>query len=71
MWLILTFFNILRLDVQNTTVCGFCSALLGFNLYWFYKCSKVQKQNVQRFAAQYGRDMMGRFFQGSIVANFI
>ena len=59
------------MDVQNVTVCGFCAVLLGFNLYWFYKCSKVQKQNVQRLAAQYGRDMMTRFFQGSIVANFI
>jgi hypothetical protein len=70
-WSILSIFNILRLDLQDFTVCGYCTALQLFNLYWFYKCSKVQEQNVRKMAAQYGQNMFQRFMGGSIIANLI
>lgn len=70
-WGLLTLFNVLRLDLQNITVCGYCAALLMFNLYWFYKCSKVQEQNIRKMAAQYGQNMIQRFMGGSIIANFL
>lgn len=41
-WAVLLVINVLKLDIQNVTICVFCVATLGFNLYSFFKCSRVQ-----------------------------
>ena len=70
-WSVLLVINVLRLDIQNITICLFCGSTLVFNLYSFYKCSKVQSENIKKLAAEYGTNMARRFLTGSIIANFI
>lgn len=41
-WLLLTMANILTLSITNLVITGFCLVMMGFNLYSYYKCSKVQ-----------------------------
>ena len=36
----------------------------------YYKCSKVQSENVQKLMNQYGAQAAGKFMGGSIVAAF-
>jgi hypothetical protein len=46
-WLVFLFFNILALT--NLMIILIPVSLLGCNLYSFYKCSKVQQDNVKNF----------------------
>lgn len=46
-WFVLLFFNILNLTNLMIILIPLC--LIGFNLYSFYKCSKVQQDNVKNF----------------------
>lgn len=66
----MTVFNILKIDFTQITICGFCTALLAFNLYSYYKCSKVQSENVQKLIGQYGAQAAQKFMGGSIIAGF-
>ena len=69
-WLVLTVINVFRIDITNIMICAFCGAMIVFNLYSYYKCSKVQSENIKKLAKQYGNEMMGKFISGSIVANY-
>ena len=69
-WVLLTFINVLKLDITNITISGFCAVLLIFNLYSYYKCSKIQSENVNKLISQYGMEAAAKFMQGSIVAGF-
>ena len=69
-WAALLVINILKFALTQITICAFCLALLGFNLYSYYKCSKVQKDNVKRLLSQYGANAAERFMRGSIIAGF-
>jgi hypothetical protein len=67
---LLTGINILKLDLTNITISGFCACLLIFNLYSYYKCSKVQSENVNKLISQVGAQAAARFMQGTIIAGF-
>jgi hypothetical protein len=67
---LLTVVNVLKVDITQVTICVFSTALLGFNLYSYYKCSKVQHENVQRLMTQYGAEAAQKFIGGSIIAGF-
>lgn len=69
-WIILLVINILKLLLTQIIICAFCAALLGFNLNSYYKCSKVQRDNVNRLLSQYGANAAARFMRGSIIAGF-
>jgi hypothetical protein len=69
-WCALLIINILKFLLTQIAICGFCAALLGFNIYSYYKCSKVQKDNVKRLLSQYGANAAERFMRGSIIAGF-
>ena len=69
-WLVLTVINIFRIDLTNIMICIFCGAMVAFNLHSYYKCSKVQSENIKKLARQYGAGMMGKFMSGSIIANY-
>lgn len=69
-WVLLTFVNILKLDITQVTFCVFCGVMIIFNLYSYYKCSKVQDENVKKLVGQYGAQVAGKFMGGSIIANF-
>ena len=66
----LTIINIFRIDVTNFIICLFCGAMIGFNLYFYYQCSKAQNENVKKLALQYGQGAVKKFMAGSIVANY-
>ena len=70
-WVALTVINILRLDITNAVICGFCTGMLIWNLYSYYKCSKAQAENLKKLAMQYGTDVAGQFMRGAIVSNYI
>jgi hypothetical protein len=70
-WVLLSVINILKIDLTQITICLFCTALLAFNLYSYYKCSKVQSENVQRLMTQYGVQAAQKFMGGSIIAGFV
>ena len=53
-WSALLVINILKFALTQIAICAFCTSLLGFNVYSYYKCSKVQKENVKRLLSQYG-----------------
>jgi len=44
--------------------------MLIFNLYSYYRCSKVQSENVKKLMYQYGTDVASQFMKGAIVAKF-
>ncbi len=69
-WLALVVINVFRLNVTHISITGFCAVMLGFNLYSYYKCSKVQSENVKKLMYQYGADVTSQFMQGAIVAKF-
>ena len=69
-WIVLLVINILKFLLTQITICAFCAALLGFNLNSYYKCSKVQRDNVNRLLSQYGANAAARFMRGSIIAGF-
>jgi hypothetical protein len=69
-WILLSVINILKIDLTQITICLFCTALLVFNLYSYYKCSKIQSENVQRLMTQYGASAAQKFMGGSIIAGF-
>jgi len=69
-WVILLVINILKFLLTQITICAFCAALLAFNLNSYYKCSKVQRDNVNRLLSQYGANAAARFMRGSIIAGF-
>jgi hypothetical protein len=70
-WVALVIINLLKLDITQITITVFCLVLLGFNLYSYYRCSKVQRENVNRLLSQYGADAAGKFMRGSIIAGFV
>jgi hypothetical protein len=69
-WILLSVINVLKIDLTQITICFFCTALLLFNLYSYYKCSKVQSENVQKLIGQYGSEAAQKFMKGSIIAGF-
>ena len=69
-WLALTVINVFRLDITNVMICLFCGAMIAFNLYSYYQCSKAQSENVKKLAFQYGQGAVKKFMTGSIVANY-
>lgn len=69
-WVFLSVINVLKINLTHITICLFCMVLLVFNTYSYYKCSKVQSENVQRLMNQYGAQAAGRFMGGSIIAGF-
>ena len=69
-WIVFLVINILKFALTQVTICGFCAALLGFNIYSYYKCSKIQKDNVNRLLSQYGANAAAKFMRGSIIAGF-
>lgn len=70
-WIILSVVNVISLNITNVVICLFCLAMVGFNLYSYYKCSKAQADNVQKLALQYGAGMAAKFMAGSIIAKYI
>ena len=69
-WIALLVINILKFALTQVTICAFAAALLCFNVYSYYKCSKVQKENVTRLLSQYGANAAAKFMRGSIIAGF-
>jgi hypothetical protein len=67
---VLTVINVFRLNITHISICGFCAAMLIFNLYSYYRCSKVQSENIKKLAYQYGADVAGKFMHGAIVAQY-
>ena len=53
-WLVLSVINVLKLNITQITICVYSFTLLFFNLYSYYKCSGVQKENVNKLIGQYG-----------------
>lgn len=47
-WVLLTVINVLKINITQVTVCVFVAILLFYNLYSYYKCSKVQSENVEK-----------------------
>jgi hypothetical protein len=62
--------NVLKINLTHITICLFCTVLLFFNLYSYYRCSKVQKDNIQKLLTQYGSEAAARYLRGSIIAEF-
>ena len=69
-WLALVVINVLKINITQITITVFCAVLLCFNTYSYYKCSKIQKDNVTRLLSQYGAEAAGKFMRGSIIAGF-
>ena len=69
-WAVFSVINVLKLNATHITISVFCTVLLVFNTYSYYKCSKVQSENVQKLMNQYGAQAAGKFMGGSIVAAF-
>lgn len=69
-WIALSVINVLKINLTHITICVFCAVLLIFNTYSYYRCSKVQKENVTRLLGQYGAEAAGRFMRGSIISEF-
>lgn len=70
-WVVLSVINVLKLDITQITICLYCFALLFFNMYSYYKCSKVQKENVNKMMNQYGGQAAARLMMGgSIISAF-
>ena len=69
-WVLLSVINVLKIDLTQITICLFCLSLLAFNLYSYYRCSKVQSENVQKLMTQYGAQAAQKFMGGSIIAAF-
>lgn len=69
-WLVLSVANAISLNITNFVIALFCLAMIAFNLYSYYKCSKVQSENVKKLAFQYGAGMAAKFMTGSIIANY-
>ncbi len=70
-WFVLTVINVFKLDPTQAAICIFCEVLMAFNLYSYYRCSKVQKENIKKLALQYGTGVAGNFMRGSIIANYL
>jgi hypothetical protein len=69
-WVLFSVINILKLDLTQITICIFCTTLLIFNLYSYYRCSKVQSENVNKLFTQYGAQAAAKFMGGSIISKF-
>lgn len=69
-WLLFSVANVITINITNLVICIFCLAMLGFNLYSYYRCSKAQSENIKKLAFQYGAGMAAKFMYGSIVANY-
>ena len=69
-WIGLSVINILKINLTHMTICIFCTVLLIFNVYSYYRCSKVQKDNVTRLLSQYGAEAAARYMRGSIISEF-
>lgn len=69
-WILLTVINVFKLDITQITICLFCGVMLIFNLYNYYRCSKAQKDNVEKLKRQYGPQALGEYMAGSIIANY-
>lgn len=69
-WILLCVANILSINITNLIICIFCLAMLAFNLYSYYRCSKAQSENIKKLAVQYGVGMAAKFMTGSIIGNY-
>ena len=69
-WVLLTVINVLKINITQVTVCVFVAVLLFYNLYSYYKCSKVQSENVEKLLGEYGSAAAAKFMGGSIIAGF-
>ncbi len=69
-WFGLVFINVFRFNVTHISITVFCAVMLAFNLYSYYRCSKVQSENVKKLMYQYGTDVTAQFMKGAIVAKF-
>jgi hypothetical protein len=70
-WVLLLVVNVLKLDATQSAICCYCAVLLIFNLYSYYKCSKVQSENVNKLISQYGAAAAAKFMGGSIIAGYV
>lgn len=69
-WVVLSVINVLKLDITQTTICIYCLALLFFNGYSYYRCSKVQKDNLEMMKQQYGAQIADNLLRGSFISAF-
>jgi uncharacterized membrane protein YjdF len=70
-WIVLSVINTFKFDITQMTICIYCTVLLIFNLWSYYKCSKIQKENVNKLISEYGATAAQKYMGGSIISGFV
>ncbi|KRX10756.1 hypothetical protein PPERSA_04923 [Pseudocohnilembus persalinus] len=65
-WGLFLVINILSIDISTGCTVLFAMQQTGINLYYYYKCSRVQKQRIKKFATEIGTDIAYKLMNQTI-----